>query len=98
MSSKHHSSSSLDIVLEKWFKVKEEIATLEKKRDKYKKMLEDKMKSDRISELLGSDYKAKIIKQSRGFLLKKNVPSEIWDKYATNIEYDVMTISKRKKG
>lgn len=90
-------SSNLDIVLEKWYAVKREISELEKKRDKYKNLIENIMKEKKIGEVKGNKYKARMIRRSREFMKRGNVPDEIWEKFRTVVEFETMIISKRKR-
>lgn len=85
----------IDEFLEKWFDAKQQISINEKKIEKYKRVA-DKLLQDRDT-LQSSKFQLKVRNQNRETLSKNNVPREVWDKYSSNINYNVYYLLKNKK-
>jgi hypothetical protein len=85
----------INSLLDKWYEAKQEISSLEKKIEKYKMYVEDIMNKRNI-DILSSD---KIIvqrkEQNRTTISKKDLPSDIWDRYCKELFYNVFYISKK---
>lgn len=87
----------IDTLVDKWTDTKQEIASLEKKLEKYKKYAEHLMKKTNTSELKGTSYTIKRHDLCRSVMSKDDVPKEVWTKYSRNINYNMFTIKKNKK-
>jgi len=83
-------------LVDKWYSTKQEIAKLEKKCDDYKEVLDRLMVKLDTDRLEGSDMCLKKTRVTKALLTKKDVPPEVWDKYATTTTYTTYTFSKRK--
>ena len=86
----------IDILLEKWYEAKQELALLEKKCDKYKKFAEKIMNDKKRDSLSNGYYTLNRRDMCRDILSKSDVPNEIWNKYSRNIRYPMYTIKKIK--
>ena len=86
-------------LLKKWAETKKEIATLEKKCDKYKKYVDAILENNDSESVSSNEYilKRKII--SKSTLSKNDVPKDIWNKYSKNCSYPAyfLTSAKSKK-
>ncbi len=89
-------SQELKNLLMKWHNIKQEINELEKKEEKFKRILSDIM-LDRDTDVLKSG-EWKVTKRSQNIprLLKKDVPTDIWKRYSTVSSFDALYLSKNK--
>lgn len=90
------SNKDIDDLLDKWYEAKQTIAELEKKQDKYKKLAEKLMSSSGSNSLSSSSYKLSRKNMIRLSLSKKDVPDDIWNRYAKQISYSAYYIKKQK--
>ena len=89
-------SKKIDDILENWYHYKNEIKKLEKKCDKYKKLVSKYMVDKQVNSISNDKYKVSKKHISSTRLIKKNVPSDIWNKYATTTKYDSFYINLKK--
>jgi hypothetical protein len=95
-------SSKMSETIAKWIDMKEKIAELEKKHEKYRNMIQDFMEKDNITELpyVDSNNKKYSIKKSilhRETLSKKDIPSHLWDQYHKTSSYTMLRLSENEK-
>ena len=83
--------------LQEWYDMKQAIAKLTKKCDKYKKNVEKVMRDKNLNILTedGLVVERKIQQSTR--MIKKNVPVDIWDDHATITRYDTFYLKKKKE-
>jgi hypothetical protein len=91
-----YTSKDINDLLENWHDTKQEIAALEKKCDKYKKLAEKIMIVTGDSKIESSSYSLSKRKMTRYQLTKQNVPKEIWDKYSVEISYPSYYLKQKK--
>lgn len=85
----------MENIIEKWYKNKQELTKIQKKCDGYKKHIQKYMNKNNINTLNVGNYTITqrcILKEC---LLKKNIPSDIWNQYSTNSSYNSLYISKK---
>ena len=84
-------------LLQKWFETKKEIASLEKKCDKYKKYIDAILEENNTDSLSSNELilKRKII--IKNTLSKNDVPKDIWDKYSKKCSYPAYYLSEKNK-
>jgi hypothetical protein len=92
-----YNTDDIDTLLDKWHDTKEQIALLEKKLEKYKKYAERVMDSEDKDELINHKYTLIRRNMSRMTLSKDDVPKDIWNKYARNINYPMYVLRKKKE-
>ena len=92
-----YNKNDIDFLLQKWNTTKEEISSLEKKLDKYKKYAEHIMTQENLTQLSNNEYTLTKTEMNRTVLAKEDVPKEIWFKYSKNISYNMFTLRKRKE-
>ena len=91
------SDEDINDLLENWYETKLQIANLEKKCDKYKKY------SEKILDELGKNkhdtknFSIKRTNMSRSTISKKDVPSDIWNKYSNISTYTAYYIVPKNK-
>jgi hypothetical protein len=91
-----YSTDDIDTLLEKWHDTKEQISILEKKLEKYKKYAERIMDNEDKDEINNSNYSLTRRNMSRTTLSKDDIPKDIWNKYARNINYPMYILRKKK--
>jgi hypothetical protein len=84
-------------LLDKWYEAKQEISSLEKKIEKYKLYVEDIMNKRNIDVLSSDKITVQRKEQNRTTISKKDLPSDIWDRYCKELFYNVFYISKKNK-
>lgn len=86
----------IDSMLEKWSDARKHVAVLEKKIEQYKKMMKQYLRQNNLSKYENDFFKVRQNTQDRSFIIKKNVPPEIWDRYATPQKIDFLTLTEKK--
>jgi hypothetical protein len=86
----------VDNLLKNWYEAKQTIASLEKKCDKYKKLAEKIMLNMNTNNLSSSSYLLSRRNLVRNTISKKDMPIEVWKKYATENKYDAYYIKEKK--
>lgn len=86
----------IDRVLEKWVAARNNIAILEKKIDNYKKLMTQFMSRNNLTKYENDVCRVKQSKQNRSFIIKKDVPQEIWEQYAKPQQIEFLTITEKK--
>ena len=89
-------NSEVDSLLNKWYETKQQISELEKKLEKYKLFAEKIMDSKQIDVISNSQYTLQRKEMNRTSLGKKDLPPEIWDRYAKESFFNAFYISKNK--
>jgi hypothetical protein len=87
----------IDELLQHWQSTKEEISLLEKKCEKYKKISERMMITEGTNTLSSKDYTVTRKMLCRESLAKKDVPSDVWKKYAKQVSYPVFYLKSNLK-
>ncbi len=89
------SVSKIKEAVEEWYKAKEKVAFYEKQSEKLKQQVIDYMKNKEVETLVTTNYVVSKKSMSRDSLSKKDVPDDIWKKYAKNISYDAYYIKEK---
>merc|ERR1712232_234900 len=84
----------LDKVLEKWNWAKAEEAAMKKKVEECKTKIEAAMAKMDVTEITTKKYSITKRMQSREFVSKKDMPNEVWKKYAKTTEFPVLSFKK----
>lgn len=87
----------IDNLLNKWYDAKQEISILEKKIEKYKKLAESIMDSKNTDNLSNSLYVLQRRDMNRTSIGKKDLPLELWNKYAKESFFNAFYISKKER-
>ena len=90
------SSEDIDELLELWNTTKQKITELEKKCDKYKAYVEKLMEKRNINILSGTQFTVNRTEVKRTSISRKDVPLDIWNKYANNNTYFMYHLKKLK--
>ena len=88
---------TIDQLLKEWHETKLQIALLEKKCDKYKRYSEKILDNLNKESISGSDFILKRVNMTRNTISKKNVPSDIWNKYSVTSSFSSYYISSKTK-
>ena len=97
MSSNSTDQEVIENLLERWSNAKSEIADLEIKIEKYKKLATKFLKQNNTNELISTTFKLTKKELSRKTMAKADVPDSIWEKYSHSCSYPVYYIKKNKK-
>jgi len=89
------SISKIKEAVEEWHKAKEKVAFYEKQSEKLKQQVIEYMKNKEVETLVTTNYIVSKKSMSRDSLSKKDVPDDVWKKYAKNISYDAYYIKER---
>lgn len=81
--------------VEEWYKAKERISFYEKQADRLKQKVSDYMKSKDVDTLVTTNHIVTKKQLSRDSLAKKDVPEDIWKKYAKNLSYEAYYIKEK---
>lgn len=87
-------NEDIENLLISWHNAKEEMAELNKKCDRYKKLAEKIMASKDVTSLSSSSFKVSQRNSSITTMAKKDVPSEVWNKYSKKTEFKAYYLSK----
>lgn len=86
--------------LSKYIETKNKLKELEKKTEKYNKMIQEYMVKENMNSLIhehdNQRYKFKKSIVSRDTISKKDLPVDIWDKYSKSSSYVMLHLSKMK--
>jgi hypothetical protein len=88
----------LNRLIEKYDEARLHQLEYEKKAEKYKDRIEKLCKEKNIDNYENNGFIVKKHSQARNVMLKKTVPTDIWDKYATIYKIEFFTIKKKKDG
>ena len=86
-----------ELNLRDWYEMKQTISELTKKCEKQRKIAEKIMKDENINIIKQGGMKVERKIQQKTSVNKKNIPKEVWEKYATISRYDAFYMKKLKK-
>jgi len=81
--------------ISEWNKYKNIIAEHEKKMEIYKNKVIEYMKDNELSTINTTDFSVKQSKCSRETLSKKDLPSDIWNKYCKSSSYYIYKLTEK---
>lgn len=86
--------------LTKFIETKNKLSELEKRHEKYRRLIEEYMNKNEISNISHNiddiSYNIKKTLSSRQTLSKKDVPQDIWNRYCKTSSFSVISVSKDK--
>ena len=88
--------SDIAKILRTWAESKNEIADLEKKIEKYKRVVTRFMDQQGNNTISTPYYTLRRKEMSRTTISKKDVPKEIWNKYARPCTYKAYYLTQKK--
>lgn len=88
--------NELESLASEWYQLKRQISQLKSKQDIIKHVIQEHLENEDETDIDTNNYEISIIKRSRNIVLKKDIPSDIWNKYMTRKEYEILSIKKRK--
>lgn len=89
--------TKLDETIEKFIEVKEKIAELEKRHERYREYIEKEMNKNDREELTYKNYLIKKSVMKRETLSKKDVPQKVWDECHKTVMYSVIRVVNKNK-
>lgn len=81
--------------IEKFLEIKKQLSELEKRHEKYRKWIESYMEKEQMMEIEHDTVTIKLTKQQRESVSKKDLPAEVWSKYAKRTSFNVIKVSKK---
>ena len=88
------SPEELEKLLSEWSKIKQQLSQLETREKKIKQLVEDIMQDDKTNKLDSENYTVTKRIQKRSQVSQKDVPSDIWSKYAKTSEFSVLYLKR----
>ena len=90
--------STLDLsnLLQKWTETKNKIVELEKNIEKYKRIANRVMEKQGNNTISNDYFILRRKEMSRTTISKKDVPTEIWNKYSQPCKYKAYYLSEKK--
>lgn len=79
--------SDMSVILDKWYETKIQICELEKKLEKYKKIADKYFDYNDINSISDNYFMLKRKEITKHTVSKKNLPKDIWNKYAQASTY-----------
>ena len=87
-------TSDIEVHIEKWFKLKEDLNEIEKELEKHKNIVIKYMNENELDKIKSTKNNVSRTLCNRDFLNKKDIPSNIWEKYCKKNSYYVFKINK----
>lgn len=92
--------SDIESTIAKFIETKNKLEDLQKRHERYRKIIEEHMISEGIVELtqkIDSDsYQIKKTLMTRETISKKELPKEVWDRYSKACSYSTIRVKKLK--
>ena len=92
--------SDLDSTIAKFIETKNKLEDLQKRHERYRKIIEEHMISEGVVELtqkVDSDsYQIKKTLMTRETISKKELPKEVWDRYSKASSFSIIRVKKLK--
>lgn len=90
------SREDMSVVLDKWYEIKKEIAELEKRLEKYKKIADKYFDYNDIDSISDEYFVLKKKEITKHTVSKKDLPRDIWNKYAKESTYTAYYLVAKK--
>ena len=88
-------------IIAKFIEAKQKLSEWEKRHEKYKNMIEEHMRERDLATLDhtidDTSYQIKKLIMNRETLCKKDVPTDIWEKYSKSTRYTMIRLDKKNK-
>jgi len=85
---------SINESLTKFIEIKNKLEELQKRYEKYRKIVEDHMTKDGLTVLTHDSYEIKKIPMHRETISKKELPKDVWEKYSKALSYSMIRVKK----
>ena len=89
-------TTDIDQAIEKYLEYKLKFNDIEKKIEKYKKMLKQYLQKQKIDKYDNAKATVTLQKATKTIITKKSTPQDIWEKYATQTKYEILNVRKKK--
>lgn len=87
---------NLNETLEAWYDAKKKITQLTKDIEKYRNLVLYEMTKHGSNKVENKSFIATKRKGKKSYVSKDNMPVDLWKKYSINIEYDCLSIKRKK--
>jgi hypothetical protein len=89
------STEDIPELLHRWAQARQDLADLEKRIEKYKKLAGRIMDKEGVNTMSSDQYKLKRANMSRMTISKQDVPEHIWKQYAKPCSYAAFYLSEK---
>lgn len=90
------SNSDIKMLIEEWYYFKKKVKDIESKLDECKESVITYMERNDIDTLKTDDYIVKKYEMERENITKKDLPSDLWEKYSRKTTTKMYKINLRK--
>ena len=91
---------SISETLTKFIETKNKLEDLQKRHERYRKLIEDHMLNEGVADLChkidNDSYQIKKTLTSRETISKKELPKDVWEKYSKSSSYSIIRVKKLK--
>ena len=90
------SNQDLKDIIEDWYILKKKLKDIEKKIDSNREIIIDYMERNSIDKVITDNYIIKKKNMEREYIAKKDLPSDVWNRYSRKMNYSSYKINLRK--
>jgi hypothetical protein len=90
------SNQELKDIIEDWYILKKKLKDIEKKIDSNRNIIIDYMERNSIDKVITDNYIVKKKNMDREYIAKKDLPSDLWNKYSRKMNYNIYKININK--
>lgn len=80
------------IDLNDWHEIKQNIKRLEKRSERYRRIIEKYMTDKGLRKLTQNDHTVSLQSRTTSSISRKDIPSDVWEKYCKTSQYNVLTL------
>lgn len=88
-------TDSIDQYIEKYLEYKNKYTEIDKKVEKYKKEIKSFLKKSKLEKYDNAQASVTLQIAKKSTIAKKNTPSEIWEKYSKETNYEILNVKKK---
>lgn len=89
-------SPDIEIAIEKYLDYKEKFEEIQKKMEKYKKNIKTELGKLNTKTYQSSLASVSLQTANKSTISKKEIPSDLWEKYSKKTQYDILQVRKKK--
>lgn len=90
------SIQDLKEIIEDWYILKKKLKDIEKKIDSNRNIIIDYMERNSIDKVITDNYIVKKKNMDREYITRKDLPSDLWNRYSRKMNYSIYKINIRK--
>jgi len=82
-------------LLDRWVLIRKQLADLQLEHDLLKEKIHDLMTNNGVNKISSDTFLATRTIQSKETIKKATVPEDVWNRYATTVEFPVLRVKKK---